>query len=130
MLSVFLACDDPYETARFMTSQLGWRQVFATPADSDDKLACVALGDAEVMLGTAAEDFLPAASRQHRGAGVTMYVHLPAAADIVAVHAAHSSGGVVTGGLSVRPWGELAFDAVIGGYRFLITAASPEPAEG
>ena len=128
MLSVFLACDDPYETARFMTSQLGWRQVFATPADSDDKLACVALGDAEVMLGTAVEEFLPAASRQHRGAGVTMYVHLPAAADIAAVHAAHSRGGVVTGELSVRPWGELAFDAVIGGYRFLITAASPEPA--
>ena len=121
MLSVFLACDDPYETAGFMTSQLGWRPVFATPADSDDMLACVALGDAEVMLGTAAEEFLPAASRRHRGAGVTLYVQLPAAEDIAAVHARHADAGVVTSALSPRPWGEIAFDAVIGGYRFLIT---------
>lgn len=125
MLSVFLACDDPYETARFMTSTLGWRLVFATPSDSDDRLACVGLGDAEVMLGTADEKFLPAASRQHRGAGVTVYVELPATEDIAAVHTGHASAGVVTQPLSLRPFGH-AFDAVIGGYRFLI---SQQPAQ-
>jgi uncharacterized glyoxalase superfamily protein PhnB len=120
VLSVFLACDDPYQTARLMTDQLGWRLEFATPSDSDDKLACVSIGGAEVMLGTADERFLSAVSRDHRGAGVTVYVRLPQTADIAAVHARHAAGGVVTRPLAQRPWGELAFDAVIAGYRFLI----------
>jgi uncharacterized glyoxalase superfamily protein PhnB len=125
VLSVFLACDDPYASAEFMTQQLGWRLVFATPRDSDDLLACVALGDAEVMLGTAAEEFLPAVSRQHRGAGVTVYVQLPAIEDISAVHARHADAGVVTSPLALRPWGEQAFSAVICEYRYLISQRPP-----
>jgi catechol 2,3-dioxygenase-like lactoylglutathione lyase family enzyme len=121
VLSVFLACDDPYAAADFMTERLGWRLVFATPRDSDDRLACVALGDAEVMLGTAAEEFLPAASRSHKGAGVTLYVQLPATEDIAAVHVRHADAGVVTGPLALRPWGEQAFDAVICDYRYVIS---------
>lgn len=121
MLSVFLACDDPYAAADFMTERLGWRLVFATPRDSDDRLACVALGDAEVMLGTAAEEFLPAASRPHRGAGVTVYVQLPATEDIVAVYTLHAQAGVVIAPLALRPWGKQAFDAVICDYRYLIS---------
>jgi catechol 2,3-dioxygenase-like lactoylglutathione lyase family enzyme len=126
VLSVILACDDPYETAKFMTQILGWRLVFATPSDSDDKIACVGLGDAEVMLGTAEEQFLSAASREHRGAGTTIYVQLPPSEDIAAVHDAHAQAGVVTEPLTLRPWGVLAFNAVIGGYRFLITQRQPE----
>ena len=120
MLSVFLACDDPYETARLMTDHLGWQLEFATPADSEDRLACVSLAGAQVRLGTASERFLPAASRDHRGAGVTVYIRLPETDDIAVVHERHAAGGVVTAPLSQRPWGELAFDAVIAGYRFLI----------
>jgi len=110
-----------------MTDQLGWRLEFATPADSDDRLACVSMDGAQVMLGTAEERWLPAASREHRGAGVTVYVRLPHTKDIAAVHERHAAGGVVTQPLSQRPWGELAFDAVIAGYRFLI---SQEPVSG
>ncbi|WP_232383536.1 DinB family protein [Actinomadura violacea] len=121
MLSVFLACEDPYATADLFTGRLGWRLVFATPRDSADRLACVSLGDAQVMLGTDDEEFLPAASREHRGAGVTVYVRLPDAADIAAVHARHAEAGVATAPLSTREWGEGAFDARIAGYRFLIT---------
>jgi uncharacterized glyoxalase superfamily protein PhnB len=122
VLSVFLACDDPYQVAQLMTDQLGWRLEFATPADSDDKVACVSLSDdAQVMLSTADEQYLPAASRQHRGAGVTVYIRLPQKHDIAAVHEQHAAGGVVTQPLSQRPWGELAFDALIAGYRFLIS---------
>lgn len=120
VLTVFLACDDPYQTAQLMTDQLGWRLDFATPAKSDDKVACVGLGDAEVMLSTADEQYLPAATRQHRGAGITVYIRLPASEDIVAIHARHAAGGVVTEALSLRPRGEFAFDAVIAGYRFLV----------
>jgi uncharacterized glyoxalase superfamily protein PhnB len=120
VLSVFLACDDPYETARLMTDHLGWQLEFATPADSQDRLACVSLAGAQVRLSTAEERFLPAASRGHRGAGVTVYIRLPETADIAAVHERHAATGVVTAPLSQRPWGELAFDAVIAGYHFLI----------
>jgi uncharacterized glyoxalase superfamily protein PhnB len=121
MLSVMLACNDPYQAAEVFIARLGWRLVFATPSDSDDKLACVALGDAEVMLGTAEERFLPKASGPHRGAGVCVYIQLPADHDIAAVHARHAAAGVVTVPLAARPWGELAFNAVIAGYQFLIT---------
>ncbi len=120
MLSVFLACDNPHETAAQMTEQLGWHFEFATPGDSQDKLVCVSLGGAQVRLGTADERFLPAGSRDHRGAGVTIYIRLRATDDITTVHARHAAAGVVTAPLSQRPWGELAFDAVIAGYRFLI----------
>lgn len=120
MLSVILACDDPYETADLYAERLGWRLLFATPRDSGDPLACVALGDAEVMLGTAEEQFLPAASRAHRGAGVSIYIRLPEDEDIAAVHDRHAAAGVVTTPLSRRPWGVLAFNAVIDGYRFLV----------
>jgi uncharacterized glyoxalase superfamily protein PhnB len=120
VLSVFLACDDPYEIANLMTERLGWHMEFATPADSEDRLACVSLAGAEVRLSTLDERFLPPASRDHRGAGTTVYIRLPETDDITAVHAQHAAGGVVTKPLSQRPWGELAFDAVIAGYHFLI----------
>jgi catechol 2,3-dioxygenase-like lactoylglutathione lyase family enzyme len=122
MLSVFLACDDLYESARFFTATLGWELEFATPPDSGDPLACVRLGDARVMLGPAEERWLPAAARDHRGAGITLYVNLGPGHDIAAIYARHASGGVTTSELAVRPWGEEAFDAVIAGYRFLIAA--------
>ncbi len=72
MLSVFLACDNPYEIARLMTEHLGWHLEFATPADSEDRLTCVkpgSLAGAQVRLGTADERFLPprAASIEGRG---------------------------------------------------------------
>jgi catechol 2,3-dioxygenase-like lactoylglutathione lyase family enzyme len=130
MLSVILACDDLYDTAKFMTETLGWRLVFATPADSDDRLACVALADNEVMLGTTDEEFLPATSRDHRGAGVSIYVQLPPEEDIAAVHGAHAAAGVVTVPLSQRPWGVLAFNAVIASYQFLITQELPQRPDG
>jgi hypothetical protein len=103
VLSVFLACEDPYQVARLMTEQLGWRLEFATPSDSDDKLPCVSLGGAEVTLGTAEERFLPAASRDHRAAGVTVYVRLPETDDIAPIHARHAAPGLVTTPLAQRP---------------------------
>jgi uncharacterized glyoxalase superfamily protein PhnB len=120
MLSVFLSCDDPYQTAEVLVSTAGWRLVFATPHESADQVACVALGDAEVMLSTADEQYLPAAAREHRGAGVTVYIRLPPTEDITAVAGRHAAAGLISKPLSERPWGELAFDAIIAGYRFLI----------
>lgn len=122
MLSVFLACDDLYASAKFFTEDLGWELTFATPPDSGDPLAGVSLGGAEIMLGPAEERWLPAASRSHRGAGVTVYVVLGAEDDIAAIYAKHAKAGVTTSALAERPFAPQAFDAVIEGYRFLIAA--------
>ena len=123
MLSVFLACDDPYSAAQYFVETLGWELEFETPADGDDQLACVSLGGAQVLLGTADDRWLPPASREHRGAGVTVYVTVKPEDDIATIWERHAAAGVATSELTVRPWGDRAFDAVIAGYRFLI--ASP-----
>jgi len=127
MLSVFLSCDDPYATADVLVSTAGWRLVFATPRESSDKLACVALGDAEVLLSTADELYLPAAAREHRGAGVTVYIRLDEDDDIAAIADRHATAGLVSRPLGERPWGEVAFDATIAGYRFLISQEPESP---
>jgi uncharacterized glyoxalase superfamily protein PhnB len=99
---------------------LGWKPIFATPTDSNDRLACVELGDAQIMLGTAEEEFLPNAARPHRGAGVEVYIRLPESAHIDEVHQRHAAAGVVTRPLARREWGERAFHFEAGGYRFLV----------
>jgi len=123
MLSVILACDDPYRTADFFVTRLGWRLVFATPADSGDRLVCVELGDAQVMLGTAGEEFLPSLARPHRGAGVEVYIRLSGAIRIDEVHQRHAAANVVTRPLATRDWGERAFHFQVDGYRFLVAQA-------
>ena len=120
MLSVILACDDPYRAATFFVERLGWELVFATPADSDDRLACVELGGAQVMLGVASEEFLAPAAREYRGAGVEVYVRLPGSVRIGDVYDRHAESGAVTGPLEKRPWGETAFQFEAEGYRFMV----------
>lgn len=119
---MFLACDDVHDAALFFVGSLGWRLEFETHPDHGDQLACVALGDAQVMLGPAEERWLPAAAREYRGAGVTVYVALSDGDGIGEVYRRHAAAGVTTSELAVRSWGERAFDAVIAGYRFLIAA--------
>jgi catechol 2,3-dioxygenase-like lactoylglutathione lyase family enzyme len=123
MLSVILACDDLYRTADLFVTRLGWRLEFATPRESDDRLACVALGDDQVMLGTADEQFLPAGARPHRGAGVEVYIRLPDSLRIEDVYHRHAMANVVTRPLQQREWGELAFQFEVDGYRFMIAQA-------
>jgi len=125
MLSVILACDDPLETAGLFTDLLGWNLVFASPPDAEDRLACVELGGAQVMLGTAEPEFLPDAARPYRGAGAEVYIRLPPDLDIDAIHTRHVDAGVVTRELERREWGEWVFQARIEGYRFMI---AQEPA--
>jgi hypothetical protein len=125
MLTPMLATDDPYQAAAAFV-QAGWSLVFETPRDSGDQLACVELGGAQVMLGIAAEEFLAPASRPHKGAGVTFHVTVPAG-EIQAISEAHRAHAEAATELSMRPWGEEAFSAVLMGYRFLIAA---EPAGG
>jgi hypothetical protein len=120
MLTPILATDDPYEAAVVFV-KAGWSLVFETPRDSGDRLACVALAGAQVMLGTSLPEFLPAVSRAHKGGGVEFHISVPSA-DIEAVYEEHRRHADSVTGLEMQPWGEQAFHAVLLGYRFLIAA--------
>lgn len=120
MLTPILATDDPYAAALAFTGA-GWSLIFKTPPDSGDPLACVGLAQAQVMLGTAAPEFLAAESRDHKGAGVEFHVTVPES-QIDAIFAAHQEHADSVSDLALRPWGERAFHAVLAGYRFLIAA--------
>jgi hypothetical protein len=120
VLTPILATDDPYEAAAILV-KAGWSLVFQTPPESGDPLACVALAGAQLMLGTSPQEFLPAESRAHKGAGVEFHVTVPDA-DIGAVYEAHRRHAESVTELAVQPWGEQAFHAVLFGYRFLIAA--------
>ena len=65
MLTPILATDDPYQAAAAFV-KAGWSLVFQTPPDSGDPLACIALADAQLMLGTSMPEFLAAESRAHK----------------------------------------------------------------
>ncbi|NUS00099.1 MAG: hypothetical protein HOV67_33170 [Kribbellaceae bacterium] len=114
MLTPILATSDPYAAAdEFVTN--GWTLAYATPKDSSDRLAVVELHGGQVMLGVDTEEFLPAAAREHRGAGVQFYVEVPAEA-IEAVHAAHLEPGPI----QQRDWGVRAFVVRLASYSFMI----------
>jgi hypothetical protein len=118
MLTPILATADPSAAAdEFVAS--GWTLAYATPKDSDDRMAVVQLQGAQVMLGVDSEQFLPAESRDHRGAGVQLYVEVPVDA-IEAVHAAHQAPGPI----EQRPWGVRSFVVTLAGYSFMV-ATSP-----
>ena len=120
MLTPILATDDPYAAAVAFTDA-GWSVIFKTPPDSGDPLTCVGLADAQVMLGTAAPEFLAARSREHKGAGVEFHITVPES-EIDAIFAAHRERADSVSELVLQPWGERAFHAVLAGYRFLIAA--------
>jgi len=124
MLTPILATDDPYQAADAFEAA-GWSRIFSTPPDSGDPMACVALADAQVMLGTSLPQFLPEASRPHRGAGVEFHVTVPAT-EIDAIFAAHKQGGAAMTDLVRQRWGECAFHAMLAGYRFLIAAETTD----
>ncbi len=125
MLTPILATDDPYAAAAEFV-RAGWTLDFETPRDGGDPLAGVSLHRASVMLGTSDPAFLAPEARPHRGAGVQFHVLVPDAA-LADIHAAHVQGGAAAGPLETRPWGQRAFNVVVGGYRFLIAS---DPGDG
>jgi hypothetical protein len=120
VLTPILATDDPYQSAAVFVSA-GWSLVFQTPEDSGDPLAVVELAGARLMLGTSLPQFLPAESRPHKGAGVEFHLTVPAD-DVTTVFEGHREHAESVTDLTAQPWGELAFHAVLLGYKFLIAA--------
>ncbi len=125
MLTPILATDDPYEAATVFV-KAGWSLVFQTPENSGDPLTVVGLAGAQLMLGTSLPQFLSAGSRPHKGAGVEFHLTVPED-DIDAVFDAHRQHADSVTELARQPWGELAFHAVVLGYKFLIAADHDDP---
>jgi hypothetical protein len=121
VLTPILATEDPYRTAAVFC-RAGWQLEFETPPDSGDPLTCVSLAGSKVLLGTSEPQFLAQEARPFRGAGVEFHVDVPMG-EIEAIHLAHQAVDPSASALEDRPWGERAFHATLGGYRFLI--ASP-----
>jgi hypothetical protein len=123
MLTPILATDDPYRAAAVFVNA-GWSVVFQTPSEGGDPLTCVALAGARLMLGTSLPQFLPAGSLAHKGTGVEFHLTVPED-DIGALFDAHRQHADSVTDLARQPWGELAFHAVLLGYKFLIAADAP-----
>jgi hypothetical protein len=121
VLTPILATEDPYQTAAIFC-RAGWQLEFETPPDSGDPLTCVSLAGSKVLLGTSEPQFLAQEARPFRGAGVEFHIEVPMG-EIEAIHLAHQAVDPSASALEDRPWGERAFHATLGGYRFLI--ASP-----
>ncbi len=119
MFSVILATTNTHtEKNQFLSAK--WTLISETPQESDDQLAIVRLGDATVLLGTDSPEFLPAESRNHKGAGIDMYIELEKEGEIEEVHANHLKAGLTGEKFTRMPWGVRAFHARICGYSFLI----------
>ncbi|WP_427889472.1 hypothetical protein ACQHIV_39500 [Kribbella sp. GL6] len=117
MLTPILATPDPYAAADEFVAN-GWTLAYATPKDSGDRMAVVELYGGQVMLGVDTEQFLPAAAREHRGAGVQFYVEVPA--DVIdAVHATHRDPGPI----EPRAWGVRSFVVRLASYNFMVATA-------
>ena len=127
MLTPILATEDPYLAAALFV-RCGWDLFLETPRDSDDRLAGIALGDAQLLLGTDDPAFLDPTAAAHRGAGVELHVTVPP--DLIeGLHRLHREHAETASELREQPWGERAFHATVCGYRFPLAAEVSEEAE-
>lgn len=117
MIKPILACENPYETAQLFAGA-GWNIDFSQPPESGDPLVGVSLLDNFVLLGVTdgyvSKELLP-----YRGCGVEIYLTVPMG-NIQEIYDNHSK--LHPTALAVQPWGDLAFEVTIDGYRFFIAA--------
>ncbi|MBD5453327.1 MAG: hypothetical protein HDR30_03235 [Lachnospiraceae bacterium] len=117
MIRPILACIDPYAAAKKFASA-GWNIDFSQPPESGDPLVGVSLCGNSVLLGITdgyvADNQLP-----HIGCGVEIYMTVPAE-QIQQLYENHLT--LKPTKLTLQPWGDMAFEVRIGGYRFMIAA--------
>jgi hypothetical protein len=117
MLRPILATSNPYEAAEEFV-QAGWSLDFSTPPDSGDPLCQVSLCDCKVLLGTT-EGYVPEGAEAFVGTGVVFYINVPED-KIRIIYENHLP--LQPTAISKQPWGDIAFQVAIHGYKFMIAA--------
>jgi len=117
MLRPILATANPYEAAKEFV-QCGWALDFSTPPDSGDPLCQVSLCGCKVMLGIM-EGYVPEGAEAFVGTGVVFYLNVPGdkIRDIYEKHLPLQPTEILK-----QPWGDIAFQVTIHGYKFMIAA--------
>lgn len=121
MIRPILACGDPYKVAAEFAAA-GWNIDFSQPPESGDPLVGVSLWGNSLLLGIT-EGYVAAEKLPYIGCGVEIYMTVPSE-QIRRIHENHRILNPT--GLRLQPWGDLAFEVTIGGYRFLIAAVQSE----
>lgn len=117
MIRPILACEDPYKAAEEFASA-GWNIDFSQPPESGDPLVGVSLCGNSVLLGVT-DGYVADNHIQHIGCGVEIYMTVQAER-IKSIYQNHLMLHPTE--LTFQPWGDLAFEVEIGGYRFMIAA--------
>lgn len=117
MIRPILACIDPYKIAEQFAAA-GWNIDFSQPPESGDPLVGVSLCDNSVLLGVT-DGYVADNQIQHIGCGVEIYMTVPTE-QIKNIYQNHLM--LQPTELTSQPWGDLAFEVEISGYRFMIAA--------
>ena len=121
MIRPILACTDPYKAAEEF-SAAGWNIDFSQPPESGDPLVGVSLCGNSVLLGVT-DGYVPHEHIPYIGCGIEIYMTVPAE-QIQRIYENHQPLNPTK--LMIQPWGDKAFEVKIGGYQFMIAAASEE----
>lgn len=118
MVRPILACENPFETSNIFKS-VGWNVDFSQPVESGDPLVGVSLFENSVLLGII-DGYVKKEDIKHIGCGVEIYITVP----YESIHEIYDKHKMLNPtSLEVQPWGDLAFEVIIGGYKFMIATS-------
>lgn len=121
MIRPILACVDPYKAAEVFVAA-GWNTDFSQLPESGDPLVGVSLCGNSILLGVT-DGYVADDHIQHIGCGVEIYLTVPVE-QIEIIYRNHLM--LQPTELTTQPWGDLAFEVKIGGYKFMIAAVQEQ----
>jgi hypothetical protein len=121
MIRPILACESPYVAAKLF-EKAGWNIDFSQSPESGDPLVGVSLLDNAILLGVT-DGYVADEQIPYIGCGIVFYLTVPRE-QIRHIHNKHRFLNPTD--IKEQPWGDLAFEVVIGSYRFMIAAHPPK----
>lgn len=118
MIKPILALKNPFETSKVFEN-VGWNVVFSQSVESGDPLVGVSLFDNQVLLGIT-EGYVKEDEIKYIGCGVELYITVPKEC-IYEIYKNHKMLNPTD--LKIQPWGDLAFEVMIDGYKFMIASS-------
>lgn len=117
MVRPILACENPYKCAEEFIDA-GWTLEFSQPPESGDPLVGISLFDNSFLLGIT-DGYVKDGEKQYIGCGVVFYLTVPRTAfdKVYEQHMKYCTSAIVE-----QTWGDSTFEAVIGGFKFMITS--------